>query len=168
MGCMPPDTPTDWTEKESLQFFASLQQWPMALGHLHKEDWIHGDIKAKNILVSNQGVPYIIDFELSRHLSETGKGKFFGTRLCPTRTTRWSPLDTHSRHLCVEQLALPHAVWIPSPTPKWTMTNKYQNAALFRHASKDISNRREVLPRRPRIQSPKSVIRMGLSFQKPY
>lgn len=51
-----------------------------ALGHLHKEDWIHGDIKAKNILVSKDGHPYIIDFELSRHVSETGKGKFFGTR----------------------------------------------------------------------------------------
>ena len=51
-----------------------------AIGHLHKEEWIHGDIKAKNILVSTRGIPYIIDFELSRHLTETGKGKFFGTR----------------------------------------------------------------------------------------
>ena len=59
-----------------------------ALGHLHEEEWIHGDIKAKNILVSNEGIPYIIDFELSRHLSETGKGKFFGTR-------SYSPPEQH-------------------------------------------------------------------------
>lgn len=59
-----------------------------ALGHLHQQGWIHGDIKAKNILVSKMGIPYIIDFELSRHITETGKGKFFGTR-------SYSPPEQH-------------------------------------------------------------------------
>ena len=51
-----------------------------ALGELHRKDWIHGDIKSKNILIDKSGQPKLIDFELTRQISATGKGNFFGTR----------------------------------------------------------------------------------------
>ena len=51
-----------------------------AFGSLHAMDWIHGDIKSKNILVTKEGKPILIDFELARPLHSTGNLKFFGTR----------------------------------------------------------------------------------------
>ena len=51
-----------------------------AFGSLHAMDWIHGDIKSKNILVTKEGNPILIDFELARPLNNTGNLKFFGTR----------------------------------------------------------------------------------------
>ena len=46
----------------------------------HEKNWIHGDIKSKNILVKTDHTPILIDFELTRSLQKTGRGKFFGTR----------------------------------------------------------------------------------------
>ena len=46
----------------------------------HDSGWIHGDLKSKNILVKSNLTPILIDFELTRALSKTGAGKFFGTR----------------------------------------------------------------------------------------
>ena|GEM_PF-6328974 len=51
-----------------------------ALGKMHEKNWIHGDIKSKNILIDQSGQPHLIDFELARPLHETGRGGFFGTR----------------------------------------------------------------------------------------
>ena len=45
----------------------------------HGKEWIHGDIKSKNILVRPDHIPILIDFELTAP-SKTGRGKFFGTR----------------------------------------------------------------------------------------
>lgn len=51
-----------------------------ALGKMHEKNWIHGDIKSKNILIDRSRQPHLIDFELARPLHETGRGGFFGTR----------------------------------------------------------------------------------------
>jgi serine/threonine protein kinase len=51
-----------------------------SFGALHDIGWIHGDLKSKNILVSADGFPHLIDFELARPIQSTGSGKFFGTR----------------------------------------------------------------------------------------
>ncbi|KIJ27046.1 hypothetical protein M422DRAFT_127665, partial [Sphaerobolus stellatus SS14] len=42
--------------------------------YLHSNNIVHGDIRAGNILVSEDGTPYITDFGLSRLLKESGLG----------------------------------------------------------------------------------------------
>ncbi|MEC7986089.1 MAG: serine/threonine-protein kinase [Myxococcota bacterium] len=71
--------------KESVRICSDIAE---ALGKLHEQNWIHGDIKSKNILVDAKGKAYLIDFELARPLNETGKGGFFGTR-------SYSPPEQH-------------------------------------------------------------------------
>ncbi len=51
-------------------------QLKLQLKMLHDMDYCHGDIKAKNIVISNEGVPTIIDFgNATQHPDQTGIGK---------------------------------------------------------------------------------------------
>ncbi|KIJ47194.1 hypothetical protein M422DRAFT_89317, partial [Sphaerobolus stellatus SS14] len=53
---------------------AQLEQIANGIEYLHSNNIVHGDIHAGNILVSEDGKPYIPDFGLWRLLKESGLG----------------------------------------------------------------------------------------------
>lgn len=53
-----------------------------ALNYLHSNNIIHGDIKPNNIIINNEGIPIIIDYDLCKYFNtESIKSKPFGTQI---------------------------------------------------------------------------------------
>ncbi|KIJ52448.1 hypothetical protein M422DRAFT_243231 [Sphaerobolus stellatus SS14] len=55
------------------------------LRYLHQEAIVHGDLRARNVLVSDSGIPYLCDFGLSRVLHE----QYGLTTSQPVGSIRW-------------------------------------------------------------------------------
>ena len=50
-------------QKRVVEAVRICSQVAEALGEMHKKNWIHGDIKSKNILINKSDQPFLIDFE---------------------------------------------------------------------------------------------------------
>jgi len=65
-----------------------------ALTHVHKQNYLHLDIKPDNILVRNNGEPVLIDFGGAKHFTETGDTE--STTTPPVHSDGYSPMEVYS------------------------------------------------------------------------
>lgn len=65
-----------------------------ALMHVHKQNYLHLDIKPDNILVRNNGEPVLIDFGGAKHFTETGDTE--STTTPPIHSDGYSPMEVYS------------------------------------------------------------------------
>lgn len=63
--------------EDQVKFMAA--QIAMGIGHLHKDNFMHRDLKLENILVKNDGNVVLSDYSLSRSYDETRKLSFCGS-----------------------------------------------------------------------------------------
>eukprot|EP01121_Diplochlamys_sp_Union-15-3_P022273 TRINITY_DN9421_c0_g1_i5.p1 TRINITY_DN9421_c0_g1~~TRINITY_DN9421_c0_g1_i5.p1 ORF type:complete len:303 (-),score=48.55 TRINITY_DN9421_c0_g1_i5:26-934(-) len=63
-----------WFKPEQIKCF--MKQLLLGLNYLHKNNVLHRDIKASNLLINNQGVLKLADFGLARPLSKKGIGNY--------------------------------------------------------------------------------------------
>lgn len=69
-----------------------------ALAYIHKEKFLHLDIKPDNILVRPTGEPVLIDFGGAKHFSETGDTE--STTTPPVHSDGYSPIEVYSGISC--------------------------------------------------------------------
>ncbi len=86
------DTKQAWTVAEQLRTVNGIAK---GLFHLHKNQIIHRDISARNILL-NYNQPKISDFGLSRLVSDTKKGSTTKSNVGPIRWMSPESLKTMS------------------------------------------------------------------------
>ncbi|KAH7909352.1 kinase-like domain-containing protein [Hygrophoropsis aurantiaca] len=79
------DSFTYLQENPSVPRIPLLQQIAAGLEHLHKRLIVHGDLKAKNVLINDKGEACLTDFGLSRIVDLSG----FTTKNLSAGTTRW-------------------------------------------------------------------------------
>jgi serine/threonine protein kinase len=70
-------------DKTYFQFIATIgAEIANALNYAHQNDIIHGDLKPSNILLTDQGIPMLVDFGLSKNIKNLAASKskeFVGT-----------------------------------------------------------------------------------------
>ena len=54
-------------KKEALKLFGQIVD---AVNYMHKNNWVHGDLKAENIVITEENKPLVIDFDLSTNIGE--------------------------------------------------------------------------------------------------
>ena len=65
------DQSTESAAHLNAESFDWLKQVASALDYLHKQEAFHRDVRPENILFSGEGIPYLVDFGIVKHATET-------------------------------------------------------------------------------------------------